>query len=131
MTRKQYQGEQLILHQFSYAELACANFQDAILFACDFKGAFLHQANFANATLITCDFTGAALVGADLRVRSLRNCVFINANLEGVIWPPDPIEGIGNLDCLYNARSPLLRCAIHPLGDCEECSHFERSRLSS
>ena len=31
MTRKHYRGERLILHNFSYQELACADFQDAIL----------------------------------------------------------------------------------------------------
>ncbi|WP_320676889.1 DUF6464 family protein [Prochlorococcus sp. MIT 1300] len=31
---------------------------------------------------------------------------------------------IGNPDCKYNARSPLLRCAINPQGDCNACAHL-------
>ncbi|MDA0716867.1 MAG: DUF6464 family protein [Cyanobacteria bacterium] len=31
---------------------------------------------------------------------------------------------IGNPDCRFNARSPLLRCAVLPDGPCERCSHF-------
>lgn len=31
---------------------------------------------------------------------------------------------IGNPDCRFNARSPLLRCAVLPDGPCELCSHF-------
>jgi uncharacterized protein YjbI with pentapeptide repeats len=125
MSRKQYRNERLILHDFSYAELARADFQDAILFACDFRGAFLHSANFANATLVTCDFRGASLVNADLRVRSARNCMFGNADLEGVIWSPEEEGTIGNINCRYNARSPYLQCAIDPFGSCADCNHFE------
>jgi Family of unknown function (DUF6464) len=28
---------------------------------------------------------------------------------------------IGDATCLYNARSTLIRCAIHPTGPCEGC----------
>jgi hypothetical protein len=31
---------------------------------------------------------------------------------------------IGDPSCRYNARSPLLRCAVLPDGPCERCSHF-------
>ena len=31
---------------------------------------------------------------------------------------------IGDPRCRYNARSPLLRCAVLPDGPCERCSHF-------
>ena len=31
---------------------------------------------------------------------------------------------IGNPLCRYNARSPLLRCAVLPDGPCESCAHF-------
>jgi hypothetical protein len=32
---------------------------------------------------------------------------------------------IGDPRCRFNARSPLLRCAVLPDGPCEQCSHFE------
>ncbi len=31
---------------------------------------------------------------------------------------------IGDPLCRYNARSPLLRCAVLPDGPCERCIHF-------
>ena len=31
---------------------------------------------------------------------------------------------IGDPHCLYNACSPLLRCAVLPDGPCERCIHF-------
>ena len=33
---------------------------------------------------------------------------------------------IGDPDCHFNARSPLLRCAVLPEGPCNRCSHFQR-----
>lgn len=30
---------------------------------------------------------------------------------------------IGDPGCRYNARSPLLRCAVLPEGPCERCAH--------
>lgn len=45
--------------------------------------------------------------------------------------PPDQrsvLEGrwvIGDINCLYNARSELLRCAINPSGPCDRCIHFQ------
>lgn len=32
---------------------------------------------------------------------------------------------IGDLSCEFNGRSPLIRCAINPLGPCEGCSSYE------
>ena len=32
---------------------------------------------------------------------------------------------IGDPNCRFNARSPLLRCAVWPEGPCESCSHRE------
>ncbi len=32
---------------------------------------------------------------------------------------------IGDATCAYNARSTLLRCAIHPLGPCDGCRYYE------
>ena len=31
---------------------------------------------------------------------------------------------IGDPGCRFNARSPLLRCAVLPEGPCERCAHF-------
>ncbi len=31
---------------------------------------------------------------------------------------------IGNATCQYNARSTLLRCAVHPTGPCEGCKYY-------
>ncbi|MEM8602367.1 MAG: DUF6464 family protein [Cyanobacteria bacterium P01_H01_bin.121] len=53
------------------------------------------------------------------------------AQLLSVEYPPEfrYIEGvgylIGDLSCRYNARSPLLRCAINPLGPCKGCHVYE------
>ena len=33
---------------------------------------------------------------------------------------------IGDPDCRFNARSPLLRCVVWPDGPCEQCSHRQR-----
>lgn len=35
-------------------------------------------------------------------------------------------EWIGDSRCKYNARSPHLRCAVNPAGDCKNCQHFEK-----
>lgn len=32
---------------------------------------------------------------------------------------------IGDPTCRFNARSPLLRCAVLPSGPCDRCSHRE------
>jgi len=31
---------------------------------------------------------------------------------------------IGDPSCRFNARSPLLRCAVLPDGPCERCAHY-------
>ncbi|MBD0336228.1 MAG: hypothetical protein ICV62_12120 [Cyanobacteria bacterium Co-bin13] len=31
---------------------------------------------------------------------------------------------IGDITCLYNARSELLRCAVNPQGPCDRCAHY-------
>ena len=38
------------------------------------------------------------------------------------------VEGrwvIGNIDCKYNARSVLIRCAVNPAGPCDRCPNFQ------
>lgn len=32
---------------------------------------------------------------------------------------------IGNPNCHFNARSPLLRCAVFPEGPCSTCNHYK------
>ena len=32
---------------------------------------------------------------------------------------------IGDPSCAYNARTPLLRCAVLPAGPCERCAHYK------
>jgi len=32
---------------------------------------------------------------------------------------------IGDPSCRFNARSPLLRCAVLPAGPCERCCHYD------
>jgi len=34
---------------------------------------------------------------------------------------------IGDITCVYNARSELLRCAVNPHGPCDRCSHYQCS----
>jgi len=41
-----------------------------------------------------------------------------------VVRPGIPSQGLGNVSCLYHAQSPLLRCALHPLGPCENCPDY-------
>jgi hypothetical protein len=31
---------------------------------------------------------------------------------------------IGGTRCIYNARSPFLRCSVNPKGPCESCRDF-------
>lgn len=39
------------------------------------------------------------------------------------------IEGvgyiIGDLTCKFNARSSHIRCAVNPLGPCQDCAYYE------
>ena len=41
------------------------------------------------------------------------------------------IEGygyvIGMVSCIYNARSPHIRCAVNPSGSCHGCRYYESS----
>lgn len=31
---------------------------------------------------------------------------------------------LGDITCLYNAQSELLRCAVNPKGPCDRCPHY-------
>lgn len=33
---------------------------------------------------------------------------------------------IGDTNCINNAQSPYIRCAINPEGPCDGCVHFEK-----
>ena len=33
---------------------------------------------------------------------------------------------IGDTTCIYNARSPYIRCAIAPEGPCDNCLHYQK-----
>ena len=37
---------------------------------------------------------------------------------------------IGDPSCHFNARSPLLRCAVLPDGPCERCAHFKPDEMA-
>lgn len=44
------------------------------------------------------------------------------------------VEGrwvIGDTTCRFNARSELIRCAVNPVGLCEQCCHYEKSAKTS
>ena len=32
---------------------------------------------------------------------------------------------VGNTNCLYNAHSRYIRCAVNPYGPCEDCPHYQ------
>lgn len=32
---------------------------------------------------------------------------------------------IGNVACQFNARSPVIRCAVNPAGPCGGCQHYK------
>lgn len=32
---------------------------------------------------------------------------------------------IGDITCRYNAHSNYIRCAVNPVGPCQECLHYE------
>nr|WP_254626003.1 DUF6464 family protein [Nostoc sp. TCL240-02] len=33
---------------------------------------------------------------------------------------------IGDVTCKWNARSPYIRCAINPSGECQGCKDYEK-----
>jgi hypothetical protein len=35
------------------------------------------------------------------------------------------LQRLTNKNCVYNARSPHLKCAVHPSGSCDGCTDFE------
>lgn len=45
-----------------------------------------------------------------------------NTLAEDPEWRP---QWVGDVSCRYNARSPLLRCAVNPCGPCQGCRHYQ------
>lgn len=51
--------------------------------------------------------------------------------LRRLYLPPEHIyiEGvgylIGDITCRFNARSAHIRCAVNPIGPCQECPYYE------
>lgn len=37
------------------------------------------------------------------------------------------IATIGETSCIYNARSPYIRCAINPTGPCVGCKYYQKN----
>jgi hypothetical protein len=54
-----------------------------------------------------------------------------NRGLATLNLPPEYqyVEGIGymigDLTCQFNARSSYIRCAVNPIGPCQDCSHYQ------
>lgn len=42
---------------------------------------------------------------------------------EGSLW--DGRWVMGDITCLYNARSELVRCAVNPSGPCDRCHNYQ------
>jgi hypothetical protein len=44
------------------------------------------------------------------------------------------VEGIGflvgDITCQFNARSAHIRCAVNPIGPCQECRHYQSIEFS-
>ena len=38
---------------------------------------------------------------------------------------------VGDITCLYNARSELLRCATNPKSPCDRCTHYQSVDLQT
>ncbi|MFQ3613431.1 MAG: DUF6464 family protein [Cyanobacteriota bacterium] len=48
----------------------------------------------------------------------------IRAVVRAVATPTEEGGILGDPSCQFNARSPLLRCAVNPLGPCQGCPHY-------
>lgn len=49
----------------------------------------------------------------------------IRAVVRAVTPPTEDGNILGDPSCQFNARSPLLRCAVNPLGPCQGCAHYK------
>lgn len=64
---------------------------------------------------------GCILLVANLLV----DCAIAQFNARSQGRRPHPV---GDISCQYNARSPLLRCAVKPRGPCR-CEHYQPRAL--
>jgi hypothetical protein len=48
----------------------------------------------------------------------------VTVDLKDRVELPDKTWAIGDLTCVYNARSELLRCTPNPAGPCAGCSEY-------
>ncbi|TVQ43066.1 MAG: hypothetical protein EA365_13410 [Gloeocapsa sp. DLM2.Bin57] len=59
----------------------------------------------------------------ETRLRQARNRARITPNQTRVNRYPTQI--IGDISCVYNARSPYIRCAVNPAGPCQNCLDYQ------
>ncbi|MCC5636311.1 DUF6464 family protein [Nostoc sp. CHAB 5844] len=55
---------------------------------------------------------------------NFRELVSVQRN-SSAVCPADTVGCLGDHKCKFNARSPILQCAVNPKGDCGDCQHFE------
>lgn len=36
---------------------------------------------------------------------------------------------VGDQTCMFNARSPYIRCAVNPSGPCDSCRHYQNQAV--
>ncbi|WP_275994510.1 DUF6464 family protein [Argonema antarcticum] len=63
---------------------------------------------------------------AEARARSRLRIAIERASLTPLVMTPHPpdLQYIGDRTCKFNANSPYVRCAVNPLGPCQECPHY-------
>ena len=54
-----------------------------------------------------------------------QNELLYNSNSDRCLGTTSKLT-IGDITCRYNAQSRYLRCAINPLGSCDDCPHYEK-----
>ncbi|QLE42232.1 hypothetical protein FD723_18605 [Nostoc sp. C052] len=69
----------------------------------------------------------AEVESADSCLRSLAEAGISTAEaIEACSRHSEPRGCVGDASCRWNARSPYIRCAINPSGECQGCKHYER-----
>lgn len=65
------------------------------------------------------------------RLRAAREAA-VSRGLQNLPLPPELYDitagggqTIGDGTCRFNARSPLIRCAVNPQGPCQGCPHYQ------
>lgn len=67
---------------------------------------------------------------ANARLRAAREAVAARG-LRSLALAPDVPQSqrigqlLGDPSCRFNARSAYIRCAVNPMGPCEECSQYQ------